>query len=343
MRYLFGLLVILLALPAVASAHVRYVIDDAEYLKHAGVDVSFLMTALQDLNNVALVLAAIGVVAIIYVLFSVVPFLVRLRAHVNERADSYLEFIPWIVRLSLGIALIGAGSAEVFISPALATPSTVIAFIEVLIGFLILAGFLVVPSALALILLYIVAVFTDPYLIGNIEVLAGAIVLLLLDNERPGMDDLVGIPKMSPFKRFERYVPLVLRVGLGIAMIYLAVYEKFLNPNVSALVVDIYSLQSAIPVNEATWVLGAGVVELLIGLLLLIGLRVRLLVIITFFVLSTTFFYFGEEVYSHITLFGLLSALFVTRGGFLSIDHHFGIDNKLELQEERLPPDEGIL
>jgi uncharacterized membrane protein YphA (DoxX/SURF4 family) len=34
----------------------------------------------------------------------------------------------------------------------------------------------------------------------------------------------------------------------------------------------------------------------------------------------TTFFFFKEEVYSHVTLFGVLSALFITGAGPWSLD-----------------------
>jgi uncharacterized membrane protein YphA (DoxX/SURF4 family) len=54
---------------------------------------------------------------------------------------------------------------------------------------------------------------------------------------------------------------------------------------------------------------------------LFLGFKTRLISVIAFVVLSLSFFYFGEEVYSHVTLFSVLSVLFVTGGGKLIIDN----------------------
>jgi len=84
-----------------------------------------------------------------------------------------------------------------------------------------------------------------------------------------------------------------------------------------------YDLTSIIPVSAPMWVLSAGLIELAIGLFLLIGFHTRLLAVITFLVLSLSFFYFREEVYSHITLFTVLYILFITGGGRISVDDFF--------------------
>jgi uncharacterized membrane protein YphA (DoxX/SURF4 family) len=68
------------------------------------------------------------------------------------------------------------------------------------------------------------------------------------------------------------------------------------------------------------WVFSAGIIEVLIGLALVAGFYTRLSSAIAFVVLSMSFFYFGEDVSSHITLFGILAVLFITRGGIWSLD-----------------------
>jgi uncharacterized membrane protein YphA (DoxX/SURF4 family) len=104
-------------------------------------------------------------------------------------------------------------------------------------------------------------------------------------------------------------------------MMFLAVYEKFLNPHLSEIVVYNYHLTSIIPVISEMWVLSAGIIEFLVGLFLFLGFKTRLTSAIAFIVFSLSFFYFGEEVYSHVTLFSVLSVLFVTGGVKLSIDN----------------------
>jgi uncharacterized membrane protein YphA (DoxX/SURF4 family) len=231
-----------------------------------------------------------------------------------------MELLPWMLRLSLGIALIGSGTARAFISPIL-SDFPQFSFIQILLGFLLLIGFLLPLATLGTITLFIFALSHNIFLIGNADFLAAGIALLILANGKPGLDDLLGISFLSQFKKFRSYVPLVLRIGIGGAMIYLAVYEKFLQPHASALVVDYFNLKSVLPVSTALWVLGTGTIELIIGSALLLGFRTRIASAIAFIVLTLSFFYFGEDVYSHITLFGVLSLLFVTGGGKMSLDN----------------------
>jgi uncharacterized membrane protein YphA (DoxX/SURF4 family) len=91
-------------------------------------------------------------------------------------------------------------------------------------------------------------------------------------------------------------------------------------PHVSELVVQKFALTQYIPVSAAMWVFAVGMIELVVGVLLLIGFQVRLVSIITFTILIVTFFFFKEDVYSHVTLFGTLSVLMITGAGPLSLD-----------------------
>ena len=235
------------------------------------------------------------------------------------KLESYQEFIPWILRLSLGIALIGAGSAHSLISPLL-PEMTGFALMQVVLGFMMLSGFMLTPVVLFTVILFLYALSQDVYLIGNIEFLFGSIALLVLGNDRPGLDDIFMIPNHA-IESLKKYVPLFIRIGLGGAMIYLALFEKLFNPHISELVVTKFNLTSAIAVSPEMWVLSTGLIELLVGLFVFIGYHTRLTSAIAFVVVTTTFFYFKEDVYSHVTLFGMLSVLFITGGGAMSVDN----------------------
>ena len=184
---------------------------------------------------------------------------------------------------------------------------------------MLLTGFLLPIAAVGSIFLYLLALTQDIYLIGSLDILALSVSLLIIDSRRPGIDHLLGILDVS-YQKLMRYIPTIIRVLFGIGLSYLAIYEKILNPRLSEFVVIATDLCSIIPVSEAMWVFSAGVIELVIGLMLILGLFTRLFAAITFFVLSLSFFYFGEEVTSHITLFGSLAVLFVTGAGPLSLD-----------------------
>jgi uncharacterized membrane protein YphA (DoxX/SURF4 family) len=316
-KYLFLLLGLFTATKA--HAHVRYLVDEQTAEQFSGTNFQFLLEAIKDPKNIALMFWTVAASIILIIAFAKVKLLKDKLKSISEKADTYLIFTPWMLRLALGIALIGSGASMNLISPALYGYES-FATIQILLGFLVMAGFLVIPAVMAAIGIYVYALFQDVYILGNLDFLAVAIALLVLDNEKPGLDDLFGMPKISPFSKFKKFVPFILRIGIGGAMVYLALYEKIFNPNLSELIVIGFDLQKVVPVSVEMWVLSTGIIEFLIGLLLILGTFTRIVSSIAFIVLSLSFFYFGEDVASHITLFGILSVLFITEGGKLSID-----------------------
>lgn len=312
---LFGLLIF----PLTTLAHVGYVIGHDEIPLHSGRDGAFLWSALSDPTNIILMLLTLSLFVLIYWIAHHNYFIERYLHKVIQKLESYSEFIPWILRLSLGIALIGAGSAHTLISPLLPN-MTGFALMQIVLGFMMLAGFMLTPVLIFTIVLFLFALTQDVYLIGNSEFIFGSLALLVLGNERPGLDDIFLIPNHG-LKALKKYVPLIIRLGLGGAMTYLALYEKLLNPHISELVVSKFNLTGAISVSPEMWVLSAGLIELLVGIFIMIGYHTRLTSAIAFLVITSTFFFFKEDVYSHVTLFGMLSVLFITGGGYLSIDN----------------------
>lgn len=328
MKKIIYLTLALIALPTSTTyAHVRYLVNDEIMVEKGGFDFSYFISIFSEKLNIFLMIITVIVVSLVWLMCIKVPFVKNKLKAITDKADSYTVFTPWMLRLSLGIALIGSGISHTLISPVL-TGFDYISSLQILLGFSMMSGFLVVPSALVVIGLYIYGLSFDFYILGNFEFIAAALSLLMLRNEKPGIDDLLNIPNISPLKFLRRYVPLVLRIGIGGSMIFLAVYEKFLNPYASEVVVREFGLLNVVPVSPEMWVFGAGSIELFIGLLILVGLYTRTATTIAFFVLSLSFFYFNEDVASHITLFGVMSVLFVTRGGALSFDKLKGVVNR---------------
>lgn len=300
-----------------ASAHVGYVVGQSDFNANLGRDTNYFFSPLSNKNDLLMIFATLLGVFIVYFLAWKIKHIRNWIIAIKLRLDTYLEYVPWILRLSLGIAFIGASVAHVLISPTLKVGA--FAGIELVVGFGLLSGFLVVPSAIVGIILYCVALSQNFYIAGNIEMAMSLIALLILGSTRPGVDDLLGVPHLH-VEKFKKYVPLLLRLGIGGALVFLSLYEKVLNPHVSDLVVQKYNLMSIIPVGAAMWVFAVGMIELVVGLFILIGFQTRLVSAIAFLVLVTTFFFFKEEVYSHVTLFGVLSVLFITGGGAWSLD-----------------------
>jgi uncharacterized membrane protein YphA (DoxX/SURF4 family) len=309
MKWIFSLFILML--PKITHAHVGYVLNDAEFTQNSGADFGFLIGAISSPVMWFYIICSLGLGAVMYLILRKSEFFNYKKNRILEKEKEYVKFFPGMIRLALGISLIGAGASDVFLNPAFEA-SLFVSSLEIGLGFLILVGFLIVPTVYCIILLFLFLLTQDLYVIGNLDFLALALAMLMYGNSRPGIDDLLEIPFASPFVKWRKYVPLVLRIGVGVAMIYLALYEKILNPHTAAMVVEDFNLNSFIPVGVDAWVLGAGVIEFVIGLCMILGYRVRLVSMIAFMVLTASFFYFGEDVYSHITLFAVLSILFVT-------------------------------
>lgn len=313
-------LLTLLALPIKALAHVRYIATEAEQVALSQPDFPLLLSPLQDIKYVVMILATLVIVVLVYWFCDHNRYIHRWTEHMAYVGESYKQFIPWITRLSLGIILIGGATNEFLISPVLETPHAWMNIVQLVIGFFLMAGFMTGLSAVVALGLFIYALAREPYLIGSFDILALILSLFALDSRRPGVDDIVGIPDILHIKGLRKYLPTILRIGIGIGMAYLAIVEKILTPELAALVAENTGLVNVIPVSAGMWAFSAGVIELAVGILLIIGWKTRLAAVAALIILSMSFFYFGEDVTSHVTLFGTLSAVFILGVGKLGID-----------------------
>lgn len=316
---IFLVLVPILFYATHVSAHVAYVLPENEFNALKGPDPNFLANAIFSFQGISIILINSIVVVFLVWFSSCNKKIVQFIRHTRKKLESYHEFIPWIIRLSLGIALIGAGTSQVLVSPVIQGVPMLSTF-QIFLGFMYLLGFLLVPTTLVTIALYIFSLSYSGYLIGNLDMLALAFGFLVFHSGRPGLDDIIGYSFLPKLKINREYLAPILRFGIGGAMIFLACYEKLFNPHVSEAVVLQYGLNHVIAVSPALWVAGAGLVELIVGLCLFFGFYTRLAACIAFLVLSLSFFFFKESVYSHVTLFGLLSILVIEGGGMWSLD-----------------------
>ena len=291
-----------------AQAHVRYIADDSTVETLKGLDFSYLLEALKDPKNLTIIGISIAVIVFLVLLLPKVGFLNKKFRKIDGHAEGYKDLIPWMARLSLGIGLIGAGTAGYLVNPVVA--DTTYSQVQIIVGFMLMSGFLSFVTPFVVGALFVMAFLQDWYLVGALDVLVLSFILIITDSRKPGFDDVLGIPDIK-IKGLKKYLPTITRIGAGAGLLFLAVYEKLLNPHLSGFVVEVTNLHDVIPVSTQMWVLSAGAVEALLGILLIIGFRVRLVSVVTFIVLALSFFYFKEDVTSHITLFGIMSILFI--------------------------------
>jgi uncharacterized membrane protein YphA (DoxX/SURF4 family) len=248
-----------------------------------------------------------------------------------DRAWSYREFVPWMLRLSFGLVLIGAGLTRVLFAPDVQVPGWPYALLTAL-GFLLLLGFAVRPAALLGLAAYLIAIVLDARLLGMFEVAGGLAALALLGPGRPSLDDLlraafpsapggVAATRAPGRERYEDLVPLLVRLGLGGSMLASGIGDKLLIYEQGLEVVPKYQLTSIVPVDPGLWVLGAAVAEAGLGIVILLGLATRLGAILAFGFLTLALFVIPDDpVVAHVGLFGSCSILVVLGAGSWSLE-----------------------
>jgi uncharacterized membrane protein YphA (DoxX/SURF4 family) len=331
----------LLTVPALAgraAAHVRYVTPGGDPMAVA----EFLREALMNpFNLAALAVGGVAGVGVVAVYLRLRPFQ-RDLAVFRETMAAYRELLPWLLRLSIGLPLVGAGFSGYFFSPAVTLGSpTFVRLFGITVGFLLLFGFGTRLMAFVGLVGYVAALPAYPTLLLAFEYVPALAAIALLGGGRPSADHVVSrlaaadtvYSRIDPFYRavavpfvervdpYRVLVPVIVRIGLGISFIYLGLTQKLMNPGNATAVVAKYNLTAVVPVSPELWVVGAGLTEAAVGTVLILGAFTRGASAVAFLLFTTTLFGLPDDpVLAHISLFGLASALLVTGAGQWSVD-----------------------
>lgn len=251
---------------------------------------------------------------------------------------SYQPYLGWLLRLATGLPLMGAGFGGYFFSPVVPVKARVV---QITIAFFLLFGLATRLTALAGLLTYLVGLATHfPTLLLTSEYVAGFLGILIVGPGQPSADLLLRrliVTEGTIMSRFrdvptvadvllsfgieKSLAPLLIRLFLGFNFVYLGVTQKWLNPGRALQVVEKYDLTAVVPIAPEMWVFGAGLGELVVGLLILTGTFTRSTAGAGFVILTTTLFGLPDDpVLAHVTLFGLTSALLITGSGPVAID-----------------------
>ena len=340
----FALLATLVARPV--TAHVDYVTEGSGDPLDA---VAFTAEVLSDPFNAALfagsgLLAVVGLAVYLWIRPTIVDIVV-----LREKLAGYGDLVPWMLRLAVGLPLVGAGFQGYLFAPTLAFDVGASPFLRLLfigLGFFVLFGLGTrIVSAVGLLTYAWVLLAVDPLVVLAVEYVPVFVALLILGGGRPSADDMLLTVASTPgsyygrvdpvhhLKRFldasaaplRRYVPTVLRVGMGVSFIYLGLIQKLADPGSALQVVEKYDLTSVVPVDPGLWVVGAGVTEVAVGLALIAGFFTRGAAALSFVLFTTTLFGLPDDpVLAHVALFGLASAVFTLGSGPISFDQWFG-------------------
>lgn len=317
-----------------ALAHEEYVVDDEQ---DAGA-VEFLTDALSDpfvVGPLAAGALAILVGAGVYLWYEPArEDFAAFRFAMRE----YAEFVPWLLRISFGIPLVGAGFGGYFVSPAVGAD---VRILQVALGFLLLFGLATRIVALLTLAVYLAGLAVDPRLLLQLEFVGGTLAIALVGSGRPSADHVLqrvaGGPgtlygRVDPIydrarafqtwiDDYRRFLPTVTRVGLGVTFVYLGVGQKLLRPGIALEVVEQYGLTGVVPASPELWVLGAGLTEAALGVALVVGAFTRAGAFTAIAMFTLTLFALpNDPVLAHVSLFGMASVLLITGGGPYSVD-----------------------
>jgi uncharacterized membrane protein YphA (DoxX/SURF4 family) len=330
-----------LPVPGTSSSpgHVDYVTDAAE----GGDAVAFLVEVFSNPLNLALVAGSgvtVAVVAVLYLRFRPAR---RDVAVFRAVMDDYRDLLPWLLRLSFGLPLVGAGFAGYLFTPSLPLDAVTAPgrLFQIAAGFLLLFGLATRVVAATTLLVYLGGAAITPELILANEYVPGLIAVCLVGSGRPSADHVLArlasadgtvYGEFDPVHRastwfnrtvdpYEAYVPTIVRIGLGLNFVFLGVTQKLLSPGRALSVVEKYDLTAVVPVDAGLWVAGAGLTEAALGVALVAGLFTRAGALVALTIFTTTLFGLPDDpVLAHITLFGLASALLVAGSGPVALD-----------------------
>lgn len=227
---------------------------------------------------------------------------------------------PWIPRLlgiHLGVALVALAVTGAFLAPSNdhldSVGGSTLLLAEAGLGVWLITGYRLRPAAvLVLGLAPALALVAGPTALGESANLAAVAAFLLIvppGRDRNGAVD-VSVASLRP-------ALLVLRVGVGVALIVLAFSEKFTNPAMATATLekypslDVFGLVG-IDLTPATFVVIAGAVELLFGLPVISGAFPQAVTLVALAPFNATLLLFGQtEMVGHLPVYGVFLALLV--------------------------------
>ena len=231
-----------------------------------------------------------------------------------------LTWVPLVIGVHTGVTLLVSGvNRELFI-PNLVLPVNllggVLGMIEIAIALAFIYGALARPAAAALGLTWIIgAVVFGPWrLLEHTEIL-GIAFFLYATGRGPLAFDMALEKLHRPVRALIPYAVPVLRVSLGIGLVLVALSEKIWNiPMGLAFLAEhnfnFFPYIGMPGIDDTKFVLIAGAVELIVGMMLIAGTYVRLVIIVTLIPFNLTLPFLGwQELVGHLPTYGILALL----------------------------------
>jgi len=237
---------------------------------------------------------------VIFALSLIISFWHKPRKALSPVWEFTKRYAPHFVRSTLGLTIFVSGVMGALFGPELPLVDVFgpfalgIKVLMLMVGPLIVIGFYPRVTAAVVIALYgFGLMYSGTYIAAYAGFLGAALFILLRESSHY---------KKSAF--------FILRVFYGGAIISAALFAKFFHSNLALETVNMYSITDYMPFTPMFLVLGAFLVEMIVGICIMFGIQLRLVLIIFTGFLTQSLMFFNEAVWPHLILFGLNFALF---------------------------------
>ncbi len=297
-----------------ASAHEVYVLDPNAISTGIGTSSPNPFSAvLKDENQFAfwMLISIITVVAVFLISISraaekkLAPVLMRLKT-----------WAPFVARITLGLSLFASAYYNSLFGPELPLTAIFHAFAPLIRAMLFIGGAMIAlglftrAAAIAAILIYgWAAAVYNVYMLTYLNYFGEMAINIILGSGAYSLDSLLRKKvsgKTQLFKKTaEQYGFAALRICFGIAVIFASWYAKFEHSQLALDTVIRYHLTNYFRFDPLFVVLGAFIIETLIGIFFIVGFEIRFTAIFFLVFLTLSLLYFGEIVWPHLILLGV--------------------------------------
>jgi hypothetical protein len=231
-----------------------------------------------------------------------------------------LTWVPLVIGVHTGVTLLVSGVSRQLFVPNLVLPENLLGgllgMVEIAIALAFIYGALARPAAAALAVTGIIGmlVFGPLRIIEHTELL-GVAFFLFVTGRGPLAFDMALDKLNKPIGPLIPYAVPVLRIALGVGLTVVAFTEKILNiPMGLAFLSDhnfnFFPYIGLPQIDDTKFLLIAGTVELLVGLMLIAGTWVRLVIVVTLIPFNLTLPFLGwRELVGHLPTYGILALL----------------------------------
>mgnify|MGYP003419505573 CR=1 FL=1 len=315
MRFLPFLFLVLLQ-PLSVHAHEVYVLP-REVIEEAVRTPAFSLidVALTNLSPFLLWTGiAIGIVVLI--------FFISISRTIEGIFDPFLKkislYAPTISRITVGLSFIAASYHHAVFGPELPLHDTFGGAASLITGVLLVIGIMItigwytrIAAALALIIFFAEVFKNGWYMLTYANYMGELLLLIILGAHHIGIHhrghDLTAHRLIRVWKaRLAPYAFPILRVLFGVSLLYASLYAKVFHNQLVLEVTKAYpDIVAFFGFEPHFLILGAAILEIVIGLFFILGIEIRFTSLFVLFWLSLSLWYFGEAVWPHIILIGI--------------------------------------